>query len=282
MHYSELNYTKEDVILLLLKNFNYTSTSTKWDQYVGGRKKQILPYSRDILNVLDVKCWNDVRKLIEHEWHHHELLKDAQDLKSKKDILSIEFKKMLIRKQVNPYKEHLTSSQTYMKFRKEHPELELPHFQNIIAVFGSWNEFKKELGLETHQIGRLPKYSYQELVDILKENKEYFTDANTWNEHAEKHNLPSMQYMRNRIPIDIIQQYTDYAKWYDYSISYILETIYKHKEAFMKGKNHWERYATQHSLPHYHTIINKIGKGNVERIKKGEYLTVADVEKYPF
>lgn len=270
MKYEQLQYTRDDILLILLRHLEKTTDELKWNEYVSNLKKQLLPPSNVIMEKLNVSKWEDVKNIIEYNWTVHPLFKENVGTDEKKDILSLAYNKMLLIKQVEPYKEHVSSTLSYNTFRKEHNELELPHFQSVIKIFGSWNEFKSALGLETHSIGRRPIYTDEELLKVLKEHREYFINQKTWNEHADKEQLPRFSVMKNRLPLDIIQRYTNYAKRYGYSQSQLIDVVKTHKEQLKLGKNNWERYAAIHKLPQYNTLIERLGHKTIEKVMNGE------------
>ncbi|MCM3390520.1 hypothetical protein M3649_20765 [Ureibacillus chungkukjangi] len=279
---NKFTYTSDESILILLNFISHTSSENKWDNYVLDHKKRILPPTQDIKQALEVNTWLDVQSIIKTEWTNNKLFQSIREPDAKMDVLSQEVNKLLIRKQLEPYKDLFTSAKSYNDFySNKQNEIPLPHYQTVIHTFGSWNEFKQAIGLNTQPVGRRETYSYEQLVDILKEHRTYFTDARTWNAHADKEGLPKFTLMKNRIPLDVIRRYTNYSNRGSYTIEEIVKVVNEHKEVLERGKRAWEEFASNNTLPQYKTILKYLGSENLKRVKKGEELTLDDINKHP-
>jgi len=160
-------------------------------------------------------------------------------------------KKEYFKKILSTHRKHITSVSKWNEYAEIY---NLPPSHEIISVFGSWNGFKKEMGLPVTKTN----YTKEELKQIALKHKDIISRKHRWDKYSKKHGLPasatfikafgSWNELKEEIGI-VDQEYKDdhYTKE---EIQYILR---EHGENY-QNRTQWDEYAKEHNLPTYKTI----------------------------
>ena len=106
------------------------------------------------------------------------------------------------------------------------------------------------------------RYSDEELLEIAKKHKDFFTSVGKWNTYAKEHGLPHHQTFIQRFGSwnnikDLLNFETnEQHRPYKYEVSELLEILNEHKEAYT-GIYAWNQYAKEHQLP-THGVFERI------------------------
>lgn len=152
----------------------------------------------------------------------------------------------------------LTSVNKWNVYSETH---DVPHAQTFIGHFGTWNNLKQQLNLNTNSQGRPQTFVETELVSILKEHGDHYTTIRNWNAFAEEHGLPGHHVFAKRIGLERLSQMTKYegvsdAK--DYK-----PMILKYFPNEPPTYNEWAELASKEKVPSATTLVRHYGKWNV-------------------
>lgn len=150
--------------------------------------------------------------------------------------------------------EYLTSVGKWNEYARKR---NLPHSSTFIQRFGGWNILKERLELETNEQHRPQKYSTEELISILSEHKNAYTNIFSWNQYAMKHKLPTHWVFERHLGIEKIQQITGMKL--RYTKENLKELIRQQFPEKPPSVNQWNERIKQINLPSAATIIRKFG-----------------------
>lgn len=177
------------------------------------------------------------------------------------------------------YKEHMKTIDTWKAFTKEHPELNLPSYATLIRQCGSWKSLQRFYGLitgvpykaiknmrEDQVLNLLEPYRMQlsstrkvwdDFVEgqdnLLPTSTALITYFGSWNEVKKKNQLGTND---NHRP----NKYTDQE----------LFSIVKEHEAIIYSPRKWDAYRKAHntSLPSSQTIAKRIPKDKLKELEQ--------------
>lgn len=156
----------------------------------------------------------------------------------------------------NEHRVHFTSTRKWNEYARKNG---LPHHQTFIQRFGSWNDVKEKLGLQTNNQYRPLKYSKTELLKILSEHSKAYTSINAWNMYAKKHQLPTHGVFERQLGINQLEELTPFnSKEID-----LKELILTYFPIHPPTVTEWKDLSKNISVPHYMTIIRKFGSWNL-------------------
>ena len=162
------------------------------------------------------------------------------------------------------HKKHITSTLDWERYRKGK---DLPHFQTLIARFGSWNELKKLLCLPLNDQFRPLKYTDEDLQQLLDNHKEHYTSATEWDKYAEVHGLPKHALFYDRLGLDVLSNYLDVrVSWTKKNIE---NSLLKHFPEQPPTAQKWNELRESEKVPTTMTIIRRYGTWN--NMKKEVY-----------
>ncbi|PLT33665.1 hypothetical protein [Bacillus sp. V5-8f] len=163
---------KRDLINLAKANIDNFTTTRQWDKFAEIRKTYKSHYY--------VHYFNTWKEALEHVGQNP----------------AWELKKQVAIKQGLETIDHVISYSSYKSYLQTIDMDRYISATAIVNIFGTWNEFKKELGISTYEKSKT--YSEQELVQIAMENKVLFKNSSKYDQFARKNGLPSQHvYIRN-------------------------------------------------------------------------------------
>lgn len=152
------------------------------------------------------------------------------------------------------HKEAFTSVEGWNQYAKENG---LPHSQTFIQRFGSWNTIKEKLNLDTNNQHRPVKYQINELNSIIREHKEALTSINSWNQYAQRHNLPSYDVFERHLGAEQIEEITQYKT--HLTQNDLKKIILSHFPESPPTVSDWKALSETKRVPSFSTIIRKFG-----------------------
>lgn len=179
---------------------------------------------------------------------------------------------------INPYKEYIHSVDAWSDFRDKHKELKLPHKNTIIKHFGRWNTMKGYL-LEEDVFPLKFSYSKEELLEILKQNKNHIDTAAEWE-----------KYRKNNLHLQLPTSSTitkGFGRWNTMKEELGLPTnknqprrLYTDKDLlqlideyypYMQSGRTWREFAQANELPSYYTFVQRLGRERFNALRKKHY-----------
>lgn len=96
---------------------------------------------------------------------------------------------------LEPHKEHLTTVAHWNKYRKDNFQYELPSAHTLIRHFGSWQQVKSMMGINTSTTYMdIRQYKESELLDLLRPHSAHLAHTrNQWDAYISEsdENLPT-------------------------------------------------------------------------------------------
>ncbi|WP_028393966.1 hypothetical protein [Bacillus cihuensis] len=153
------------------------------------------------------------------------------------------------------HKDKITSVNKWNQYAKEN---KLPHSQTFILRFGSWNDLKAKLNLETNRQHRPFKYGVEELKSILKEHSKEYTSINHWNQYAIEHKLPTHSVFERHLGLLMLEELTPFRD--RVSKENLKDVILMHFPDSPPTMTEWTMVAKDMGLPSTSTITRCFGK----------------------
>lgn len=180
--------------------------------------------------------------------------------------------------QITPHQQHLKKMIGWEAYRKEHPELELPHSNTLRKYFGSWYKVKElfDLNPKTNKkVSRKgwPEKPLNEVIELLKPHVFALEGSpRNWDEYRRTKKLTkalpgsfmiiyifgSWNEMKKVFSLETKES----KRKHDYTTEQIREIVEKYAPDVFRARS-WERFRKEHptlSLPTYMTILNYISK----------------------
>lgn len=96
---------------------------------------------------------------------------------------------------LTPYKEHITTVDDWVSFKKENPNLMLPSKNTLLRYFGTWNIMKEKLGLNINIRTDMILLEKMDYLKLLEPYKEHLQGVDRWYKFRAEHpelKLPSI------------------------------------------------------------------------------------------
>jgi hypothetical protein len=151
----------------------------------------------------------------------------------------------------------------------------------IVKLFGSWNNFKKELGLGTYTYQE--SYSTNYLIELMLKYKDLFKSSSKWNKFAKENKLPNTHvYIRRFGSMDKAKEIAGISKqdrnthkrWTTDELITIARQFKEHFTTMKKWKSFYKemKVANEEILIPFPSIYQKRfnGWGNAKKIIFGE------------
>ncbi|MFC0273732.1 hypothetical protein ACFFIX_20305 [Metabacillus herbersteinensis] len=152
----------------------------------------------------------------------------------------------------------------------------LPSSQTYIVHFGSWNEAKNESKLALTAKKGAPKYSFEEVHNVLTTHGKNLVNRKQWDEYAHKHKLPTYKTLKKHLDWDEILEYSNKKKKFNLTNEELLKIALKHSETFLSASmSSWNDYARENQLPSSTTYYRAFGswkQAKIVVIKKAQDL----------
>jgi hypothetical protein len=227
-------YTDQELIKIAKKHKEQFTTMRNWDSYAA-------PLNLPLSHIYRSRFggWNQAKTFI--SINHNK---------------QAEIRRSIIKK-VMPYKKFITSAKKWNEFAGD----DLPDSQTIIYHFGKWNNFKKELGIQSTEEAKRQKY-----IEIARKHIGHFSkSASVWKQYARKNNLPSLNTY-----INVFGSWANAQKAVGVKLEKIEEKVYKYDrdELIQIAQEHidyfvhsslWNTYAKEKGLPSQFAYINEFG-----------------------
>lgn len=236
--------TSKELIRTLQKHKHALTTVKGWDKYA---KEHNLPPSVSLIYAFG--SWNAV--------------KQALGLPAQKNKYSIQELEEI----AEQHKEHITGKLAWDEYSKKN---HLPSSSTFIKVFGSWNQFKKHIGVQQEKKKR-SIYDKEIIVQILKEHAEHYINRTHWDEYAKEHKLPTYKTIRNYLTYDELATLVNKK---GFSKEELIKIAIQHQQYFFPlSMKKWDRYAKENGLPSSFIYFKSFGswkraKGEVTKLGK--------------
>ena len=154
--------------------------------------------------------------------------------------------------EIKRHKDEVTTVRHWNKYAELH---ELPKSVTIVHYFGSWNDFKKALGIKGIKNVR---YNKETLLEIAQAHSDKFTSKREWDEYARHKGLPtSPTYISFFKKWNDIKEYLHIEKTTTTKKGYSKDdivTILKQHGKNLINRQQWDQYAKEKNLPTYKTL----------------------------
>lgn len=161
----EIINMEKELIRVAKENIDFFTTTTQWDSFAQKNNVYMSHYYVHYFGT-----WNNALELVGQI--------SINELK----------KKAAIRQGIETI-DYVDSYANYKSYLQKLNNENYMSVNAIVNIFGSWNEFKKELGLSTYEQAK--QYNKEELLKIAKENKEIFKQSAYYDKVARHSGLPS-------------------------------------------------------------------------------------------
>lgn len=169
----------EDEYINLIKHIEHLTTTSHWEKYRKQNPDLHLLSSSILQNRFT--SWNCMKQFF-----------GLETTKIRLSISSLTEEECI--NLLMPYKEHFSSTDDWVAFLEENPNLRLPSKNTLIRYFGTWNNMKEKLGLVVYVRTDKVLLGKDEYLDLLEPYKEHLISSNKWDKFREQHQdlkLPS-------------------------------------------------------------------------------------------
>ncbi|MBA2876917.1 hypothetical protein [Thermaerobacillus caldiproteolyticus] len=161
----EIEYKKAQLIDTAKKNMEYFTSVRNWDEFADKNN-----LSKSHMYIYYFGSWSKALEVVGQ--------KNIEEIKRKMAI-----------EQGYETIDFVKSYATYKKYLEELNREDFMSARAIVKLFGSWNNFKKELGLDTYTYQE--SYSTNYLIELMLKYKDLFKNSSKWNKFAKENKLPN-------------------------------------------------------------------------------------------
>lgn len=158
---------------------------------------------------------------------------------------------------ISKHKQALTSVGEWNQYAKKYS---LPHSQTLIQRLGSWNIIKERLNIQINEQHRPRKYGEKELLEILENHGNAYTNIHSWNTYARQHKLPTHGVFERYLGLERLEELTDFKS--EYTKKDLKKVILEYFPEKPPTVNEWKIVSRDKKLPSFTTIIRRFGSWN--------------------
>jgi hypothetical protein len=168
----------------------------------------------------------------------------------------------------------------WLAYAKDH---NLPSYETIIALFGSWNNalsiaglLDVKIGIPTSTNSSSKKYCHETLKQIARKHLAYFYLRGAWDEYARVNNLPcSSTYSKYfgswKEALKSVGIQPTVEKPSKYTKKHLVLIACNHQD-LLSNSTKWRGYASTRKIPTYQTYIKYFGSWKTVQMEVCKYL----------
>ncbi|WP_058306269.1 hypothetical protein [Gracilibacillus massiliensis] len=145
------------------------------------------------------------------------------------------------------HKKHFTSKRKWREYALNN---DLPSELIYIQHFDSWNKAKEIVGEPLSRETNPIKYSKEDVTQIIKKNRSYFTSREDWDKYASYNKLPSYLTIKKYFSWEEVMNIAGVPVQYKYTEEELKKMLQKeHKKFLTSSIREWNEYAKDNHYP---------------------------------